>query len=164
MGGMKNTYEGYDEEKGIKYASLGDRAIAVFIDSLIIGAILLCVFIPFAVISYKPTEFSFPPFSEDIELMIEGFSSFVYFTFYEYRRGQTIGKKWIGIKVISEEGNDLTLNSVIIRNIFRFSGLLVVWGSFFGFIWLLIDVILIWKMIKKQRILDMLAHTVVIKV
>lgn len=167
-GGMKNSYDGYGEEKEIKYASLGDRAIAVFIDSLIIGAILLCVFIPFAVISYKPTEFSFPPFSEDIELIIEGFSSFVYFTFYEYRRGQTIGKKWMGIKVISEEGNDLTLNSVIIRNIFRFSGLLVlfstVWGSFCGFIWLLIDMILIWKMVKKQRILDMLAHTVVIKV
>ncbi len=136
---MKNSYEGYGEEKEIKYASLGDRAIAVFIDSLIIGAILLCIFIPL--------EFSFPSFSEDIELMIEGFAAFVYFTFFEYRRGQTLGKEWVGIKVISEEGNDLTLNSVIIRNIFRFSGLLVLfsilWGSFCGFIWLLIAMILI---------------------
>ena len=74
-----------------------------------------------------------------------------YFIYLEYRYGQTLGKKLFGIKVFMENGKPITLKSSIIRNVFR-----IVDGS-------LIMLAFMYLTQKKQRLGDLIARSVVIK-
>lgn len=140
----------------IRYASLWERFLAVFID----GLILIPVQIPSLILSARDSDYA--TLSAVLATVVE----VVYYVYFEYKRGQTPGKKLMKIKVISD-GGVLTLNSVCIRNIFRFASLLQLINTFSLYLYLFWTVIAassIASSPKKQRPLDMLAKTVVIKV
>lgn len=77
-----------------------------------------------------------------------------YFFALELATGQTLGKKIVGIRVVSDQGRELTAGSVLVRTILR-----VVDGFAFyavGFVAALISA-------KNQRVGDMAASTRVVK-
>jgi hypothetical protein len=93
--------------------------------------------------------------------------------------GQSIGKRIIGIKVISEKGGKPSISQYIIRWLIRTSDIALagiilsivlstLYGNFiffagaFGFLMLVVDVILV-NTKKQQRLGDILAHTILIE-
>lgn len=131
--------------QSFQYASVIERGIAVFIDQLIIVVpILLLGFIMRSI-------------SKDINwILFELLASFLYLIYvcvWEAKDGQTLGKKVLKIKVIMENGQSCTVRAAIIRNISR---------SIDHFLGIFL-ILLISLTSKKQRIGDMLAHTIVVK-
>lgn len=134
-------------------ADLGSRIVGGLIDYIIIGIIA-------AVLSFLALA----------PLMMGGFgwgwfgSIFgvqfllwlIYFTYFEGTSGQTIGKKFAHIKVVKEDGSRCEFGSALVRSILRIVDSL-------PFIYIL-GIILIAATDKKQRLGDMLAKTIVVKV
>jgi uncharacterized RDD family membrane protein YckC len=80
----------------------------------------------------------------------------VYFTYFEGTSGQTIGKKFVKIKVVKEDGSRCDFGSALIRNIFRII-------DYLPFLYLL-GIVLIAATGKRKRLGDMLAKTLVVKI
>ena len=79
----------------------------------------------------------------------------VYFTVFEALwRGQSLGKKLTGIRVVREDGSSIDLTAALVRNILRLVD---------GFACYLVAAILVWSSPLKQRLGDRIAHTVVVK-
>ncbi|MBO9618659.1 MAG: RDD family protein [Niabella sp.] len=95
--------------------------------------------------------------------------------------GQSIGKKVLGLKVVNSNGGKASISQFLIRWLLRVSDLWMVFLIFllmtlggdsvqsalaflFGFGFLLTDVILVASSKKGQRVGDMLAHTIVIRI
>jgi uncharacterized RDD family membrane protein YckC len=74
-----------------------------------------------------------------------------YFIYLEFRFGQTLGKKILGVKVFMYSGKPVTLKAAIFRNVLR-----IIDGS-------LITLAIMYLTSKKQRIGDLILHTVVIR-
>jgi uncharacterized RDD family membrane protein YckC len=52
--------------------------------------------------------------------IILGFTSILYYGFSElFMRGQTLGKRWLGLRVVKANGFALDVGSVFVRNLFR---------------------------------------------
>jgi len=143
-------------------ASLGSRIIAGIIDYIIIGIIAGIIFF----VAFAPFFMS----SGRMGGMMPGFGWrwlsgmfliqfllwLVYFTYFEGTSGQTIGKKVAHIKVVKNDESKCDVGSALIRNILRIIDHL-------PFIYIL-GMILIAATNKKQRLGDMLAKTIVVKV
>src|SRR5690554_7293137 len=103
-------------------ANLGSRATASIIDYAIIIIAQILVFLGLAFLAGFTSEFYF--FSSGwiiaIVFIILFVFNFGYFIILEYFwGGRTIGKRIIGIRVIQENGHNITLLSSIIRNFLR---------------------------------------------
>lgn len=130
--------------KPIQYWVQIERGMAYFIDLLFLAS-------PFIILGVKYNlEAIERPYFMAVVLILP-----FYFIYFEYKYGQTLGKKIIGIKVYMENGKSCTLKASIIRNILR-----VVDTMFGG--WL--TLIMLYKTRKKQRLGDILARTVVVKI
>lgn len=111
------TPEGVDLR--IRLAPVGDRAIALIIDLLIIvGSLFLLTLGLFSMLS----QFNFEAFNVTYIVWMLGF--FVlrnfYFTFFEAgRRAATPGKRMMGLRVVARDGAALTADSVFARNAMR---------------------------------------------
>lgn len=81
---------------------------------------------------------------------------FAYNMAFELTSGRTLGKRLAGTKVVSEDGFPITAWQSFLRNGFRFGGSLLLLN--------IPALIAIWRSRRKQRIGDMVAKTVVIKV
>ncbi len=79
---------------------------------------------------------------------------FLYYTILEGRYGQTLGKWFVKIKVVKEDGSPINYTEAAIRTILR------IIDGLFSY---LIGAILIWTSAQRQRLGDRLAHTVVIQ-
>jgi serine/threonine-protein kinase len=85
-------------------AGFGRRAAAFLIDSVLLYGVAFVLLAPFAALAG----------SDAVALLqCAGFLAALcvqvwYFVFYQARSGQTLGKKWLGIKVISADGGPLT--------------------------------------------------------
>lgn len=79
----------------------------------------------------------------------------VYFTYFEGTSGQTIGKKFSHIKVLKSDGDPCDSGAALVRNLLRIIDSL-------PFIYIL-GIILIAATDKHQRLGDMLAKTIVVK-
>jgi uncharacterized RDD family membrane protein YckC len=95
-------------------------------------------------------------------------------------KGQSVGKRIMGLRVISENGGRPAISQVIIRWIIRTSdimvfiillngamagaggGLQLIWRTLVAFLLLVADVILVNATVKNQRLGDLLAHTILI--
>jgi len=77
----------------------------------------------------------------------------LYFVPFEMRSGQTPGKKFVSIKVVDREYREIGFLKALVRNITKVIPL-----------WKIIGVLLIALTEKRQRLGDMLAGTLVIKV
>lgn len=140
-------------------AGLGSRAFAFIIDQLIlmmsaIVLILIVYVIMFGQLHYRDYfGFSYMPIAIAIILLFV--MQWGYYFAYEYfSGGRTIGKKWMGIRVIQENGHSLTLLSSFIRNLIRIIDSLPV--SY------LLGMIIIFFHPKHKRLGDIVAGTIVV--
>ncbi len=78
----------------------------------------------------------------------------LYFIVLEARNGQTLGKKIMGIRVVSKDGSPVGLGTSAVRNVLRLIDAIAFY---------LVGALFIWTSSKKQRLGDMVAGTVVIK-
>ena len=138
-------------------ANEGDRIIAVIIDTILIFAVSLVIFIPiwllgrffgffgsFAFVIFGPIT------------LLSWLLWLLYFTYFESSTGQTLGKQLMNIRVVDEATlQHLDFARSLVRNILR----IIDWLPFFY----LIGFILIATNLKKQRIGDMAARSVVVK-
>jgi uncharacterized RDD family membrane protein YckC len=102
---------------------------------------------------------------------------YLYFVYFEHGKGQTIGKLLFKIRVRSEREDRLPLKEALVRNLRRFDVLMGlalpadpntadVAGRLLVALLLFYSVVapvFIWQSVKKQRPLDMLAHTIVVQ-
>jgi uncharacterized RDD family membrane protein YckC len=94
-------------------------------------------------------------------------------------KGQSVGKKIMGLRVISENGGRPAISQIVIRWIIRTSDIMVfiimlngltagsgglqfIWRTLVAFVLLVADVILVNATAKNQRLGDLLAHTILI--
>jgi len=138
----------------IKYASLWDRFLALFID----GLLLLPLGIPSIILDNAESEYL------ALVLVAQSLLGFAYYIYFEYKKGQTVGKMLMKIRVIGDDG-DLTISSVVVRNILRLGGgfLILIGAGLLYLIWMIVAAISIWRSDKKQRPFDRLARTIVVK-
>lgn len=141
---------------------LGSRIVAGIIDYIIVGIVagILSIFV-------------FGPWMAVGPGMMGGFGAawfggmfaligvmwvlwLVYFTYFEGTSGQTIGKKFTHIKVIKEDGARCDFGSALVRNVLRIIDHLPALY--------ILGIILIAATDKRQRLGDMLAKTIVVKV
>jgi uncharacterized RDD family membrane protein YckC len=140
----------------IRYAGFWIRLFAYFIDGLILSipTIIISYFaIKLVGISEEITIISIRPIVYIITVS-NILISWIYSIFMVYKYQATLGKKALGIKVLSEgSDHNLTLGKIILRETL---------GKFISGIILQIGYIIIGFTEKKQGIHDMLAKTVVI--
>jgi len=134
------------------YATIVDRFVAVLIDTILTLIAAAIIAIPIGVLSLVPgLGFFFGPTT------LIGFLIWIlYFGYFESTSGQTIGKQVMRIKVVDEQASTvIDLGRALIRNILRII-------DFLPFFYI-IGIILIFTNPKKQRLGDIAARTVVIK-
>lgn len=138
-------------------ANLGSRATASIIDYAIIIIAQILVFLGLAFLAGFTSEFYF--FSSGwiiaIVFIILFVFNFGYFIILEYFwGGRTIGKRIIGIRVIQENGHNITLLSSIIRNFLRLIDSL---PSSYA-----LGILMIFLHSKHKRLGDLAAGTIVV--
>jgi len=142
---------------------LGSRIVAGIIDYIIIGIVAgilsVLLIVPWAMTGpmmgggFLPGWFGIGIWGI---MGVMGLLWLVYFTYFEGTSGQSIGKKFAHIKVVREDGSKCEFGSAFVRNILRIVDHL-------PFLYIL-GIILIAATEKKQRLGDMLAKTIVVKV
>jgi uncharacterized RDD family membrane protein YckC len=144
-------------------AGAGTRFVAWFVDQVFVWLTIFAIFIGLAIagVSFagvfngfdNPQDFErIGAYFIGLAVLIMGLGSFFYFTGLElWMRGQTIGKRFLKIRVVKVDGFALDPVSILLRNIFR----------------LLDNIPLMWivpLMSKRtQRCGDMVAGTIVIQ-
>ena len=128
---------------------VGRRAVAIIIDMIVLGIIgwIIAMFVPGAT---TPEGFSLvggPAF-------LWFFIGLAYYVVLEVQMGGTLGKMALGMKVVKEDGAKLDWAASLIRNILR---------SVDGFFFYLVGAIVVWTSKKRQRLGDMVAHTLVVR-
>ncbi len=137
-------------------ATLRDRMLALGIDILIVSAIYLVMFL--AVVSslndsVRPSEVGM--------ILLGGLLPVVIFLLYQFlsevlANGQSWGKRAIGIRVVRLDGRQPGLSDYLLRTVFLLPDLLLSFG--------VLGALLISTSSNNQRLGDMTAHTVVIRV
>lgn len=96
-------------------AGLGSRSLAALIDSAIVAALILALFIVMALLSTRVGRWLAPVAALSLFSLTWG-----YFALFEgFRDGQTPGKKWMGIRVIRDTGHPVTVGEAAARNLVR---------------------------------------------
>ena len=139
-----------NESNNLSLAKWTDRFFAWLIDFIIISIISTSIiFAVFGTIGFEGNGF----WAENTQYIPTSILFFIYWTIFEYKTGQTIGKKILNIKIINIDGNQPNLKGVLV--------------SSFGKAFLLpFDVVLGWILTNenRQRIFNRLGDTVVIKI
>ncbi|MGJ8657276.1 MAG: RDD family protein [Akkermansiaceae bacterium] len=137
------------------------RALALLLDMLIVGAIMLVLGFILTVVTSGMWMVG-----QGIFLIVGFFLSWGYFAYFEAgKRGATIGKRTLGLRVIDRSGKNITKGQAFVRNILRLVDMLpgmpstaagVMIGSFgLGFFCCLFTK-------KFQRVGDLVANTLVV--
>jgi uncharacterized RDD family membrane protein YckC len=141
------------QESNLVYADLGERFIAIIIDTIILAVIAAIISIPIGILSF--------PFANPLSFFLGGYQLLswliwiAYFTYFEGTSGQTLGKQLMKIKVVEINGEAIQYDKAIIRNILR----IIDWLPFLY----IIGVVLIATSQSRQRLGDMVSKTVVVK-
>jgi len=128
---------------------VGRRAVAIIIDSVL----LFIVGYAIAFATGQATSDGFNIHGAPAFLWL--FIGLAYFIVMEATQGATLGKKAMGLKVVKQDGTKMDWQASIVRNIMR-----IIDGLFFY----LVAAIAVWVSKSKQRLGDMAAHTLVVKV
>ncbi|MBL8842012.1 MAG: RDD family protein [Planctomycetes bacterium] len=155
----------------VTLAGAGDRLLAIFVDALLIAAVLLVLVV---VAIFLPSKLGAP-------VVILGIFAcgFVYFPWAELRwQGRTIGKRVAQLRVIDRAGGRLTARAIVVRNLTRevemllplvvaFSGDRLIedapgWVGVASFAWIVVMGAIPLLNKDRQRIGDLLAGTVVV--
>ncbi|MBW4441477.1 MAG: RDD family protein [Plectolyngbya sp. WJT66-NPBG17] len=139
-------------------AGIGNRTIALVVDYLLWGAVLIGLLIFWTVLSFQLQQY-FPTVS-NIELWITAISILMtfavytgYFVFFETLwRGQTPGKRYSKIRVIRDDGQPIGVAQAILRALIR-----PIDDTFF------VGMLLIILTKREKRLGDLIAGTMVIQ-
>ena len=126
---------------------VGRRAVAIIIDAIIL--IIIGWAIALGIGGAGPTGFALSGAPALIWFLV----FLAYYVVMEVKWGGTLGKKALGLKVVREDGAPLDWQSSILRNVLRIID---------GFFFYLVGAIVVWVSKKKQRLGDMVAHTLVV--
>ena len=139
-------------------ASEEDRIVAVILDTILIFVISLAIFLPLSLfIGFFGALGSFPSFFFGPVTLITWLFWLLYFTYFESTTGQTLGKQVMKIRVVDETTmQHLDFGMSLVRNILR----IIDWLPLFY----LIGFLLIATNQKKQRIGDMAARSIVVRI
>lgn len=151
MAGTQETIPAAHPET-MAYQGVAVRFVALLIDSVILWIIAWVLGFLFG--GYNTGFYMSPRFAFSGWAIVVFIIYIAYFTYLEGTRGQTIGKRAMGIKVVREDGRPMDIEAAFIRNILR------VIDGLFAY---LVGAILIWTSHKKQRLGDRAAKTVVVK-
>lgn len=151
LGTPEAVAEAFNAERPLEHAGFW-RRLAAFLADL---TLILTIAVPLFFILVMTESEALPRFV-GISLMVFfglalfGFSV-IYFPLLEARFGRTLGKQMMRIRVVDENGRPIRLSQAIIRRLSYYFDLL------------LVDAIFIPFTDKKQRALDILAKTIVVK-
>ncbi|MFP3392818.1 RDD family protein [Brevibacillus sp. SIMBA_040] len=139
-------------------AGVGSRAVALLIDTVLLLLVNLTVFILFSIVFFGKNDLFFletENYAIAIAIIFVFVLNFGYYLFLEaFWGGQTVGKRWLGIRVIRDNGQPITFLSSAIRNLFRIVDMLPT-GYFLGAIVSLFHP-------RDKRIGDLVAGTIVV--
>lgn len=145
-------------------AGLGSRALAHFLDLLIQATAIFLLLVTTMLILSRVASLDlnssvigfFSDFAIAIVIILVFITLTGYFTYFEtLRNGQTPGKRWMGLRVITEEGSPIDLSSAVVRNLVRIIEFAL--GVY------LVGIISIVVSRKYKRIGDYAAGTIVVK-
>ncbi len=143
------------------HASLGQRAVAVIIDHIILIIVtgILAIpmglsMVPFAMMNNSVNAIAMAS-AVTGSVLLSFIIWLLYFTYFEGTTGQTLGKKAMNIKVVKENGKKLEFVDAFIRSLLRVIDNLP--GIY------IIGIILVLITEKKQRLGDLAASTIVVK-
>ncbi len=128
------------------YVGVGPRFLALLIDAIIVG-VVVGILTGIGVAGRNAGIIS-------ITGGIGGLIGILYFFVLEATMGATLGKRLMGLRIVKEDGSPISWGESIIRNLLR-----IVDGLFFY----LVGAIIIWNTQRRQRLGDILAHTVVVR-
>lgn len=141
-------------------ATFGQRLVAIIVDHIILLIITIALAVPFGL---QSALFSMAGISNPA-LYIAAWSMFailsfviwiLYFTYFEAKDGQTLGKRMMGIKVVMEKGTKMTYEKSFVRNILR----IIDWLPAVYILGFIVAV----ASKNNQRIGDLAARTLVVK-
>lgn len=148
LGDPATLADSYLSAEPLVSAGFGSRAVAKLLD----GLTVLAVVCPIAWVVSRLVPPGFGPPVAMLVVLVGGSLLFgVYTVIAEYRRGQTIGKRLRGIRVVSETGARISLGQAMVRQFSMF--LQVYW----------IDVMFALFTDKRQRAFEMLSKTRVVR-
>lgn len=130
-------------------AGLGSRMIAVIIDGLIQGAVLIAVFVVLALTGTGTA-------AQVVALVLAFLAIWAYFPVFEGLWGATPGKRAQHLRVVQVDGQPATLGPVLVRNLIRIVDFLP--GGY------AIGVICILLTPRSQRLGDLAAGTLVMRI
>jgi len=143
-------------------ASVGRRIVAIIIDHIVLAIIMIIVAIPFGltatVFGMMTDVAAQSAFWSNAALgsflVINTIIWLLYFSYFESKSGQTLGKKAMDLKVVKKGGSNLSFGAAFVRTIFRVIDSIAFY--LLGFI-----IVLITK--DKQRLGDLAVDSVVVK-
>ncbi|HEY6273366.1 MAG TPA: RDD family protein [Terriglobales bacterium] len=137
-------------------AGIGSRFMAAFLDTLILGALMLLVAISEALWVARPL------LGKGYDVWVDALATLLFFlVFWGYYimfeifwKGQTPGKRWAGIRVIKDSGRPINAFEVVARNLVRLVDYL---PGFYG-----VGVLAMLLTSRNQRLGDLVAGTLVV--
>lgn len=138
------------------------RALALFLDTLLLIGVLIVLMIFVGIASI----FTGSAIIQGLMLLFLFVLGWGYFIFFESgKRGATVGKRAMGLRVVDRSGNPATRGQVVVRNIFRFVDMLpgvptVEMGMMLGGFGVGLTTCLLTK--RFQRLGDLVANTLVV--
>jgi uncharacterized RDD family membrane protein YckC len=126
---------------------VGRRAVAIIIDIIVLGIVGWIL----AMLTGQTSPEGFNLVGGPAFLWF--FIGLAYYVVMEKVSGGTLGKMALGLKVVKESGEPLDWGASLIRNILRIVD---------GFLFYLVGAIIVWTSKKRQRLGDMVAHTLVV--
>jgi uncharacterized RDD family membrane protein YckC len=145
---------------GYDVADIGSRFLAIFMDSLIQGALYVIFFFTLVVLANQLMRIELPrPVNEALAVLVVValfLIQFGYFLFFEIiLNGQTPGKRVFGLRVIKDNGYPLSPLDSIVRNLLRII-------DFFPFAYG-VGLVTMFLNARAKRLGDFAAGTIVVK-
>jgi uncharacterized RDD family membrane protein YckC len=140
-----------------EYAGLALRFVAVLLDGIIVFVPLFFVVGLMSGGGYRESGPGYARAGIDLSgkaTLLLLLLSFGYYIFCEAATGMTLGKRMVGIRVVGEEGEELTFGASVVRNLLR-----IVDGLFFY----LIGAVFYLASSRGQRLGDRAARTIVVR-
>jgi uncharacterized RDD family membrane protein YckC len=146
---------------GYKVAGIGSRFLAALVDTLIILflQIVVSIVIIFIIRPYLNDDFNIN--NPVVALLIGLLSLVAFFFFWGYYilfemmwNGQSVGKRWVGLRVIKADGTPITLTESIVRNFVR---LIDFMPAYYG-----VGVVTMFINSQSRRLGDLAAGTLVV--
>jgi len=138
----------YQQAQAMAYVGVGPRFLAILVDSIIIGIIVGII----NAVGIGGSGVNAGHLA--VSGGIDGILGIAYFIVLEATMGATLGKRLLGLRVVKEDGSPISWGGSIIRNLLRIID---------SILFYLVGAIIIWNTSRRQRLGDILGHTVVVK-